>query len=71
MGTPIREIYVTARTMGAKLIDHGINWSWAVGFSTLEKAQEFEIYARRNGCETRGVVEDKHKGKKCWSVQFT
>lgn len=70
MGTPIGEIDVTARTMGAKMIYHGINWSWAVGFSTLEKAQEFEIYARRNGYETRGVVEDKHKGKKCWVVQF-
>ena len=63
MGTSIQEIYRTAEEMGAKLLDRGINWYWAVGFKTEEQAQAFEMYAIRNGCETRGVCEDKHNIK--------
>lgn len=70
MGTSIQEIYRTAKEMGAKLIDCGINWDWAVGFKTKEQAQAFETYAIRNGCETRGVCEDKHNKKACYSVRF-
>ena len=70
MGTSIQEIYRTAKEMGAKLIDQGINCDWAVGFKTEEQAQAFEKYAIRNGYETRGVIEDKHRKKACYSVKF-
>lgn len=37
------------------VIDNGINWIWAIGFSSKDKAEKFDSFCCNNGCETRGV----------------
>ena len=45
-----------AKTLNPNIkIDNGINWIWAFGFTSKEKAEEFDKFCCNNGCETRGV----------------
>lgn len=49
-------------------IQNGINWIWATGFDSKDKANEFNKYCENNGCETRGVYNNNIKG--LYDVRF-
>lgn len=40
----------------------GINWHWMHGFTTMEKAKEFDKFCVDNNLETRGVYSNDKGG---------
>jgi hypothetical protein len=49
-------------------IDSGINWIWALGFTSNEDAKSFDDFCTKNSCETRGVYNGSVEGT--YDVRF-
>ncbi|KKM81807.1 hypothetical protein LCGC14_1326230 [marine sediment metagenome] len=83
MGMTLNEIGLHGRTaleqradskafeLGAQRISGGINWIWAVGFSTEGAAKEFVLWLEGESLEHRGVYpnlpRDEYPG---WAVRY-
>jgi len=49
-----------AEELGATT-SYGINWVWASGFPSMEKAEEFIRYLDSHGVEHRGIYPDRSR----------
>lgn len=55
--------------LGGRIMEGGINWTWAERFPTEVKAEEFVTWLEHNGYEDRGVYPPS-AGEKGYSVRY-